>query len=160
MQNANQTLMESDLQISFLFYQHRWSAWKCQPVCYLQKLLFYLLLGNKPSRSGDFIVTKGGICFSSWIFNRMGCRTPQKIDRIPSIVGLLPSGWTKSQMLCYYRFTEWRSVGRCWETVVTGSNTLPAVVKWLGLVKPIGQVCFRNQKKKGELTNILEKSVP
>lgn len=54
-------------------------------------LTCYLLLGNKPTFSVDFNVTKEGICFSSWIFKRIGCRTPQNIDKIPSINGLLPS---------------------------------------------------------------------
>lgn len=57
----------------------------------------YLLLGNKPTFSVDFKVTKEGICFSSWIFNRIGCRTPQNMDKMPSINGLLPSCWEKKK---------------------------------------------------------------
>lgn len=57
----------------------------------------YLLLGNKPTFSVDFRVTKEGICFSSWIFNRIGCRTPQNMDKMPSINGLLPSCWEKKK---------------------------------------------------------------
>lgn len=62
----------------------------------LGKFVRYLLLGNKPTFSVDFRVTKEGICFSSWIFNRIGCRTPQNIERIPSMNGVLPSRWRKT----------------------------------------------------------------
>lgn len=62
----------------------------------LGKFTCYLLLGKKSTFSVDFRVTKEGICFSSWIFNRMGCRTPQNIERIPSMNGVLPSRWRKT----------------------------------------------------------------
>lgn len=62
----------------------------------LGKSIHYLLLGKKPTFSVDFRVTKESICFSSWIFNLIGCRTPQNIDRIPSMKGALPSCWRKT----------------------------------------------------------------
>lgn len=62
----------------------------------LGKFIHYLLLGKNPIFSVDFRVTNEGICFSSWIFNRIGCRTPQNIERIPSMNGAPPPCWRKT----------------------------------------------------------------